>query len=334
MRAMIIGGEGIDKLQAGEKATERLGTKDIRIRMHATSLNYRDLMTVVTGARGNSGLVPNSCGAGEVIETGAEVSRVAVGDRVTPLFFQRWLAGPPTATALASALGGPIDGCLREEMVLSEEGVLKMPDYLSYDEAATLPCAGMTAWRGIVEEGNLRAGETVLVQGTGGVSIFALQFAKLFGAEVIVTSSSDEKLERAVALGADHTINYRETPEWARRAREITGGRGVDHIVEVGGADTLQQSIQAVALAGHIHIIGVLSGYVKDVMVASIFQSNAKLHGITVGSRHMFENMLRAMSLHETHPVIDRTFDFDDSRAAFELMQQGGHFGKVVIRHQ
>lgn len=335
MKAMAIAGEGIEGLQETQRDAGVVGPFDVRVRMHATSLNYRDLMTVTHGsAQGATGLVPNSCGAGEVIEVGTDVTRFKAGDRVTPLFFQRWIAGPPTREALGSALGGPIDGCLREEMVLNEEGLVAMPDYLSFEEAATLPCAGLTAWRGIVEEGNLRAGETVLVQGTGGVSIFALQFAKLFGAEVIVTSSSDEKLDRALAIGADHTINYRETPDWARRARELTGGRGVDHIVEVGGADTLQQSIEGVALGGHIHIIGVLSGHVKDVMVASIFRSNAKLHGITVGSRQMFENMLRAMTLHKSHPVIDRRFSFDDSRDAFKLMERGGHFGKIVINHR
>lgn len=334
MQAITIGGEGIDKLETSSRDPEDLGPNDIRIRMHATSLNYRDLITVKSGGRGNTGLVPNSCGAGEVIETGDDVTRFQPGDRVTPMFFQRWQAGPPTMEGLGSALGGPIDGCLREEMVLGEQGAVKIPDYMSFDEASTLPCAALTAWRALVDEGQLKAGETVLVQGTGGVSIFALQFAKLFGAEVIATSSSDEKLERAAALGADHTINYRSEEQWAKKAREITGGRGVDHIVEVGGADTLQQSIEGVALGGHIHIIGVLSGFVKDVMVASIFGANAKLHGITVGSRQMFEDMIRAMTLHQTHPVIDRNFTFAESREAFELMERGGHFGKIVINHR
>ncbi len=333
MKSMVIRGAGIEHLEPAEKAPETLGPFDVRIRMHATSLNYRDLATVSSGGRGANELVPNSCGAGVVTEFGASVSGVTTGDRVTRMFFQKWLAGPPTRAGLGSALGGPIDGCLREEMVLNEEGVTRIPQFMSFDEASTLPCAALTAWRGLVDEGGLKAGETVLVQGTGGVSIFALQFAKMFGAEVIVTSSSDEKLERAIALGADHTINYRSEPRWAVRARELTGGRGVDHIVEVGGADTLQQSIEAVALGGHIHIIGVLSGFVKDVVVSSIFASNARLHGITVGSRLMFEQMIRAMTLHQTRPVIDQIFAFENSRAAFELMAKGGHFGKIVINH-
>ena len=334
LRKQVINGPGIEALTQTEQSASTPGEHDVVLAMHATSLNYRDLITVKTGGRGASGgFVPNSCGAGEVVAVGDRVTRVAVGDRVAPLFFQKWLAGPPTAAGLGSALGGPIDGCLRDEMVLHEDGVSPLPDYMSFDDGATLACAGLTAWRGLVEEGNLRAGQSVLVQGTGGVSIFALQFAKMFGAEVIATSSSDEKLERARALGADHTINYRETPNWAARARELTGGAGVDHIVEVGGADTLQQSIQAVALAGHVHIIGVLSGFVKDINVASIFGTNASFHGITVGSRLMFENMTRARALHRTQPVIDKTFTFEDSRAAFELMEAAGHFGKVVIRH-
>jgi NADPH:quinone reductase-like Zn-dependent oxidoreductase len=300
--------------------------------MHATSLNYRDLITVQNGAA-KSGLVPNSCGAGTVIAVGEGVTRFATGDRVVPIFFQKWLNGPPTAPALSSALGGPIDGCLREQMTLHEDGLLHIPDYMSFDEAATLPCAALTAWRGLVEEGHLIAGQSVLVQGTGGVSIFALQFAKLFGAEVILTSSSDEKLERGKDLGADHTINYRATPNWAEEARRITGGRGVDHIVEVGGAGTLQQSIETVALYGHIHLIGVLSGFSNPLNVAQMFSSNAHFHGITVGSRYMFENMLRAMTLHETRPVIDSRYEMSDAQTAFAQMEQGGHFGKIVINH-
>lgn len=333
MRRMIVSGEGIDRLTLAQGEPATPGPFDVVVDMRATSLNYRDLITVKTGAGGNAGLVPNSCGAGVAVEVGSQVSRVGVGDRVTPLFFQKWLAGPPTTEGLGSALGGALDGCLQDRMVLSEQGVARIPDYLSFDEASTLPCAALTAWRALVEEGNLRAGETVLLQGTGGVSVFALQFAKLFGAEVIITSSSDDKLEIARELGADHTVNYRAEPEWARAVRRITDGRGVDHVVEVGGAETLQQSIAAVALGGHIHLIGVLSGFVKDVNVAQLFATNAQLHGITVGSRLMFENMVRAMALHQTRPVIDRTFGFADAREAFRLMESGGHFGKIVIGH-
>ena len=332
MRATIIGEGGIEALQIVEQADPVPAAHQVLIQMHATSLNYRDLITVQNGAA-QPGLVPNSCGAGTVIDVGEGVTRFAKGDRVVPMFFQKWLNGPPTAEGLSSALGGPIDGCLREQMALHEDGLTRIPDYMSFDEAATLPCAALTAWRGLVEEGGLIAGETVLVQGTGGVSIFALQFAKLFGAEVILTSSSDEKLARGRKLGADHTINYRQTPNWAEEARRITGGRGVDHIVEVGGANTLQQSIEAVALYGHIHLIGVLSGFSNPLNVAEMFRTNAHFHGITVGSRQMFENMLRAMTLHETHPVIDSHYGMSDAKAAFMHMEQGGHFGKIVINH-
>jgi NADPH:quinone reductase-like Zn-dependent oxidoreductase len=333
MRQVTINERGIAGLAVSDAPDPEPGPGEVLIRMHATSLNYRDLMTVKMAGAHQPGLVPNSCGAGTVIATGPGVTRVAEGDRVTPMFFQKWLAGPPTREGLASALGGSIDGCLRELMVLSEDGVTKMPDYLSFDEAATLPCAGLTAWRGLIEEGRLTAGETVLVQGTGGVSIFALQFAKLSGAEVILTSSSDEKLEHGRQLGADHTINYRTTPDWAAEVRRITDGHGADHIVEVGGANTLQQSIAAVALGGHIHVIGVLGGFVNDINVAELFRTNARIHGITVGSRQMFENMIRAMTVAETHPVIDRTFPMAQCREAFTLMEQGGHFGKIVIHH-
>jgi len=332
MRAMVIGEGGIQGLELVDQDDPVPGAHEVLIKMHATSLNYRDLITVQNGAA-KSGLVPNSCGAGTVIAVGEGVTRFATGDRVVPIFFQKWLNGPPTAPALSSALGGPIDGCLREQMTLHEDGLLHIPDYMSFDEAATLPCAALTAWRGLVEEGHLIAGQSVLVQGTGGVSIFALQFAKLFGAEVILTSSSDEKLERGKDLGADHTINYRATPNWAEEARRITGGRGVDHIVEVGGAGTLQQSIETVALYGHIHLIGVLSGFSNPLNVAQMFSSNAHFHGITVGSRYMFENMLRAMTLHETRPVIDSRYEMSDVQTAFAQMEQGGHFGKIVINH-
>jgi len=332
MRAMVIGEGGIQGLELVNRDESAPGAHEVLIQMHATSLNYRDLLTVKNGVA-QSGLVPNSCGAGIVIDVGEGVRRFQKGDRVVPMFFQNWLSGPPTEQALSSALGGPIDGCLRDRMTLHEDGLTLIPDYMSFDEAATLPCAALTAWRGLVEEGHLIAGQSVLVQGTGGVSIFALQFAKFFGAEVILTSSSDEKLERGKELGADHTINYKLTPDWAKEARRLTGGRGVDHIVEVGGASTLQQSIESVALYGHIHLIGVLSGFSNPLNVAQMFRTNAHFHGITVGSRSMFENMLRAMTLHETHPVIDSRYEIGTAKDAFTQMEQGGHFGKIVINH-
>ncbi len=261
---------------------------------------------------------------------GEGVTRVKAGDLVMPGFFPHWTAGRPTPQRLA-ALGGALDGVACEAIALTAEGVTKAPAGWTAEEAATLPCAAVTAWRGLIVEGRLTAGETVLVQGTGGVSIFALQFAKLAGARVIVTSSSDEKLERARAMGADETINYRQTPDWAAAARELTGGRGVDHVVEVGGAGTFQQSIAASALGGSIAVIGVLSGFVKDLNVAAMFGGNLHINGITVGSREHVEQMVRAIEVAKLKPVIDRRFPLAELPAALALMQSGGHFGKVAI---
>jgi NADPH:quinone reductase-like Zn-dependent oxidoreductase len=299
--------------------------------MEAASLNYRDLATVESPMiKGRLPLVPLSDGCGLVSAIGPGVTRVAVGDRVAPLFFQGWLGGEPTGPALATALAGGIDGVARDQVVLSENGVSKVPAALSDEEAACLPCAALTAWRALVE-GGLKPGDVVLAQGTGGVSIFALQFAKAAGATVIITSSSDEKLERARALGADHTINYKTDPEWAKAARKLTGGRGVDHVVEVGGAGTFQQSIQAIRIGGHIAVIGVLSGMVKDLNVAAMFGANARIHGITVGSREQFEAMCRAIEANAIRPVIDKRFPLEDAQSAFRAMKAGEHFGKIVL---
>src|SRR6185437_7241551 len=295
----------------------------------AASINYRDLATVTMMAPSRP-LIPLSDGAGVVEAVGESVTRVKPGDLVMPGFFPHWVAGRPTPQRLA-ALGGALDGVACEAIALTAEGVTKAPAGWTAEEAATLPCAAVTAWRGLIVEGRLTAGETVLVQGTGGVSIFALQFAKLAGARVIVTSSSDEKLERAKAMGADDVINYRTTPDWATAARELTGGRGVDHVVEVGGAGTFQQSIAACALGGSIAVIGVLSGFVKDLNVAAMFGGNLHINGITVGSREHVEQMVAAIQVAKLKPVIDRKFPLAELPQALALMQSGGHFGKVVI---
>lgn len=333
MKAMQVQGAfGLENLKAIEldKPTPRPG--QVLVKLDHACLNYRDL-AIVSGFGGNYPLplVPLSDGAGHVVEVGAGVSRVAVGDAVAPLFFQNWSGGEATPSALATSLGGPIDGCAQEYICVSEEGVSKLPANLSTAEGACLPCAGLTAWRALVSEGGLTAGDVVLLQGTGGVSIFALQFAKAAGAEVIITSSSDEKLERAKALGADHGINYRETPDWAAKARELTGGRGVDHVVEVGGAETLQQSIMAARLGGHIAVIGILSGLVKDVNVAAIFSQNLKISGITVGNREQFDQMSRAIEQNSIQPVIDGHFGLDALPEALAHLHGASHFGKLVI---
>jgi len=330
MRAMVLdGGAGLENLKPAERDWPTPRPGEVVVRLSAASINYRDLATVTMMAPTRP-LIPLSDGAGLVEAVGEGVTRVKVGDLVMPGFFPHWIAGRPTPQRLA-ALGGALDGVACEAIALTAEGVTKAPSGWDAAEAATLPCAAVTAWRGLMVEGKLTAGETVLVQGTGGVSIFALQFAKLGGARVIVTSSSDEKLERAKAMGADATINYRQTPDWASAAREITGGRGVDHVVEVGGAGTFQQSIAASALGGAIAVIGVLSGFVKDLNVAAIFGGNLHINGITVGNRENVEQMVRAIEVAKLKPVIDRRFPLDQLPEALALMQSGGHFGKVVI---
>jgi NADPH:quinone reductase-like Zn-dependent oxidoreductase len=331
MRVMTLeGGTGLDHLRLDDRPWPLAGPGEVVVRLEAASINYRDLATVTAPAAARLPLTPLSDGAGTVESVGPGVERVKPGDRVMPSFFPRWLAGPPTPAGLA-ALGGVLDGCACEAIALSAEAVTRIPDHLSAAEAATLPCAGVTAWRALMVEGRLMAGETVLVQGTGGVSIFALQFAKLAGARVIVTSSSDEKLARAKALGADDLINYRSRPDWAKAARELTGGRGVDHVVEVGGAGTFRESIAACAYGGHVAVIGVLSGAVKDLSVVEIFARNLKISGLTVGSRLHVEQMARAIEVAQLRPVIDRRFPLAQLADALALMRGAGHFGKIVI---
>jgi len=334
MKAFEIQAYGLDHVKQAERPQPAPGPGQVVVKVKAASLNYRDLLTVM-GAYGGAyklPLVPCSDGAGEVAAVGPGVTKVKPGDRVAGLFFQKWLAGPPTREGLSSAVGGPIDGWLQEYCLLSEEGVIKLPDYLSLEEGATLPCAALTAWRALVVEGNLKAGQRVLVQGTGGVSIFALQFAKMHGAEVIATSSSEEKISRLRALGADHLINYRSHEAWGDLVREITGGEGVDHVVEVGGANTLKESLKSVAIGGHISIVGLLSGPIQQAGLTQLIGLNARVHGISVGSREHFSAMLKAMDLAKMAPVIGQSFDFADSILAFQEMQAGRHFGKIVIR--
>jgi NADPH:quinone reductase-like Zn-dependent oxidoreductase len=322
----------IDGMELVEKPEPSPGPGEIAVRMRAASLNFRDLLTVEgKGGSYSLPLIPFSDGAGQIEAVGEGVSRVAVGDRVCPMFFQSWFDGRPSASNRRLALGGTRPGVLQELMVLDAEGVSRIPSNLTFEEAATLPCAALTAWRALFEEAHIRPGDTVLVQGTGGVSIFALQFARLAGAAVIVTSSSDEKLERAKTLGADHTINYRRVPEWGKAAADWAGG-GVDHIVEVGGMDTLQQSIEAARVGGTILIIGVLTGFSQKIMIPSLFGKNLHVIGLSVGSRRMFEKMTAAIERNHMKPAVDRTIAFDAVPEALKLMRQGGHFGKIVVQ--
>jgi NADPH:quinone reductase-like Zn-dependent oxidoreductase len=334
MKVFEIQGEfGLDNLKLAERPEPAPGPGQVLLRMRAVSLNYRDLMMVegTYNPRQPLPLVPCSDGVGEVVVVGEGVSGLAVGDRVATLFSQGWMGGRPSVGELRATLGGPLDGTLAEMMVLPSSGVIQVPEHLEDAEAATLPCAALTAWNALVEEGDVTAGDTVLVQGTGGVSIFALQFAQLLGARVIVTSSSDDKLVKARQLGAWHEINYLDDPNWGKTARSLTDGTGVDHIVEVGGAGTLEQSLQAIRIGGRIALIGVLAGGSSKLSIVPIFMKNVRIQGLLVGSRKAFERMNRAIAQHELHPAVDRVFPFSDAVAAFEYMRSGGHFGKVCI---
>jgi NADPH:quinone reductase-like Zn-dependent oxidoreductase len=323
---------GIEALTKVDLPQPKPAHRQVLVKVLACSLNFRDLAIVLGRYRmpTKANVVPLSDGAGEVVEVGPGVTRVKVGDRVAGNFFQRWPGGHASADTQASALGGSIDGMLREYAVLEEDGVVKLPVHLSYQEGACLPCAGVTAWNALVEHGRLIAGQTVLVQGTGGVSVLALQFCKLFGADVIATSSSDAKLERAKKLGAAHGVNYKTTPDWDKAAVELTGGVGVDQVVEVGGAGTIAKSLGALRMGGKISMIGVLSG-AADLNPMLIMGKRANVQGISVGSTQMFEAMNRAITVAGMKPVIDKVFPFEETPAAFRHMQSAQHFGKIVI---
>ncbi len=326
---------GIDGLKLVEKPTptQTPGPGRVLLKLSAASLNYRDV--AIAHGRYAPGiplpLVPLSDGCGTVIGVGAGVTRVKMGDRVVPLFFEGWPAGAPNLDAAMTARGTPLPGCAQEFLECSAEGVSRVPDHLTNEQAACLPCAALTAWRSLIVEGRIQAGQTVLLEGTGGVSISALQFAKMSGAEVIITSSSDAKLAHARKLGADHTINYNTHPEWSKEVRRITRGRGVDHVVEVGGAGTFKEALKSVTIGGHISIIGVLSGKDTQLPLGPILMYNLRLQGIMVGNREQFEQMCRAIALHKIVPVVDKTFPFEEFPKAMQYMVNGSHFGKVCL---
>jgi NADPH:quinone reductase-like Zn-dependent oxidoreductase len=324
---------GPEAIKREELPSPAPGPGQVLLRVTAVSLNYRDLLISkgLYNPKFRLPLIPLSDGAGEVVATGPGATRYKPGDRVMPNFMPVWVCGPPDDTKVRSALGGDVDGMLAEEVVITEEGLVRIPDHLSFEEAATLPCAGLTAWNAVVEAGGVKPGETVLVQGTGGVSIFALQFAKLAGARVIATSGRDEKLAKVRALGASEGINYKTTPDWDKRVRELTGGVGVDHVIEVGGAGTLPKSLRAIRLGGSIALIGVLAG-LGEMNPMPILMRSVRVQGIFVGSRTMFEAMTRAITACQMRPVIDRVFEFDDVVAALKYMESGAHFGKIVVR--
>jgi len=326
---------GIDRLELREQPDSALGSAEVRVRVRAVSLNYRDVLMVEHGIapRGvQLPLLPCSDAAGEVVEVGPAVSRVKAGDRVATIVFQRWLDGDTLLpAAYGSVLAGGLDGVLADHVVLHEDGLVHVPEHLSHEEASTLPCAAVTAWHALVTKGRVRSGETILVQGTGGVSMFALQFGLMAGTRVIATSSSDEKLERARALGASETINYATTPDWAERALELTGGAGIDHVVEVGGLGTMEQSFKAARPGGTVSLIGVLTGFDTKIDPHPAMVKGLCVQAIVVGSRTMFEDMNRAIAVNSLKPVIDRVFGFDQAREALRHLQGAGHVGKVVI---
>ncbi len=323
---------GPDSLRLVEIPQPQPGVGQVLVRVRANALNYRDLM-IADGRYGKikPPLIPLSDGTGEIVAVGAGVTRWKTGDRVAGIFFQGWTTGAFRREVPGTALGGAQSGMLAEFVVLSEEGIVAIPPHLSFEEAATLPCSAVTAWHALVAHGKVSAADTVLLLGTGGVSMFALQIAKLHGARVIITSSSDEKLAQAKKLGADETINYRTTPEWDEEVFRLTNKAGVNHIVEVGGAGTFPKSLRSLAIGGQVHVVGGVSGFTSDVPLREILGKLATVRGIFVGSRDMFEAMNRALAAHKTKPVIDRVFPFTEAAAAYRQLQSGSHFGKVVI---
>jgi NADPH:quinone reductase-like Zn-dependent oxidoreductase len=340
MKGWRIPSFGIDNLELFETPQPSAGPGQVVIKVHAVSLNYRDLMMVKGFYNPKLALprIPCSDGAGEIVEVGQGVSQLQPGDRVAGIFMQNWLDGSPSFVKYRGALGGDVDGMLAEYVVLYASGVVKFPAHLSYEEAATLPCAAVTAWNAVVTPGAVKPGDTVVIQGTGGVSIFALQFAKMLGGRVLGTSSSDEKLVRAKTLGMDAGLNYKSEPDWAdwvlenSKGRDEAHGEGADLIVEVGGAGTFTQSLKAVRVGGMIAQIGVLTQSQEPLQIPLILRKQVRVQGIYVGSRAHFESMNRAISLNCLKPVIDSEFGFSDAKAALQRMENASHFGKIVIK--
>jgi NADPH:quinone reductase-like Zn-dependent oxidoreductase len=337
MRAyeIIAGSQGLDGLRRCERPDPQAAAGQLLVRVRAASLNFRDLLIARGQYFGGSlqhSTVPMSDGAGEVVAIGAGVTRFRIGDHVAGTFFRNWIGGPPLPGPRIALGAPPADGVLAEYAVFDEQDAVKVPGHLSFEAASTLPCAAVTAWHALMVIGHVQPGDSVLVLGTGGVSMFALQFARLAGARVLVTSSSDDKLARARALGAADGVNYRTTPNWEQEVLRLTDGRGVDCIIEVGGGGTLGRSIQAIGMGGRICLIGVLTGHSGDANPFGLMTKYASLHGVFVGSRSMFEKMNAAIATNALEPVIDRVFAFDQAADAYRHLERGAHFGKVVIR--
>lgn len=332
MKTWQVRAFGLDNLVLEERPMPEPGRNQVLVKVRAVSLNYRDLLVVL--GRYNPKMVlpriPCSDGAGEVVAVGEGVTRVKAGERVMGIFMQNWIDGAPDAAKQRGALGGDVDGMLAEYVVLDENGVVAVPEYLSFEEAATLPCAAVTAWNAVVHAG-IHAGDTVVIQGTGGVSIFALQFAKMLGACVLGTSSSDEKLARAEKLGLDAGLNYKKQADWAKWVLEQTEGRGADLVVEVGGAGTFAQSLKSVRIGGRISQIGILAQSSEPMQIGPLLHKQIQLRGIYVGSRADFEEMNRAITQHKLKPLVDQLFTFENALSALQGMEKASHCGKIVI---
>ncbi|MDX5378903.1 MAG: NAD(P)-dependent alcohol dehydrogenase [Halomonas sp.] len=323
---------GLDQLQVGEReAPGEPGPGEIRVRVHASSLNFHDYGVVAGKMPTEDGRIPMSDGAGVVEAVGEGVEEFAVGDAVVSTFFPYWLDGPARVGDFKTTPGDGVDGYAREQVIRPATWFTHAPRGYSHEEAATLTTAGLTAWRALVVDGNLKAGDTILTLGTGGVSIFALQFAKAMGARVISTSSSDAKIERLKQLGADHTLNYKAEPEWGRKVKALTDGQGVDHVIEVGGPGTVPQSIDAVRIGGHISLIGVLTGRGGEVPTAKLMAKQACLQGLIVGSRIHQQEMVRGIEASGVRPIIDSRFSLEEIADAFRHEEAGKHFGKICL---
>lgn len=322
---------GLENIVIEERDDPTPAPGEILVRVKATSLNFHDFAVVSGMMPTAEGRIPMSDGAGEVIAVGDGVSEFSVGDAVVSLFFPNWDRGEPDLARLSGVPGDHADGFAAELVAMPATAFTKAPVGYTMEESATLTCAALTAWRGLMSRAKIKPGDWVLTQGTGGVSIFALQLAKAAGARVISTSSSQEKMDKLTELGADHVINYKETPAWGARAKELTGGRGVDEVIEIGGAGTLAQSMTACRIGGHISLIGVLAGFAGEVPTAQLFSQNLSVDGITVGSREEQEDMIRAIEANNIKPLISHRFELDNLKEAFELQAAQGHFGKIVV---
>jgi NADPH:quinone reductase-like Zn-dependent oxidoreductase len=323
--------EGFDALTLVDRERPTIGPGDVRVRVRAVSLNYRDIMVARGSKKRAKRIVPASDGAGEVLEKGAGVDRLAIGDRVAAAFFPTWVDGSLKEEHHANALGGSLDGMLAEEVVLPERAWVKIPARYSFEQASTLPCAGVTAWHALFEAAPVKPGETVLVQGGGGVSTFALQLARYAGTTVIATSSSPDKRARLEQMGAVTTIDYKTDAKWGDTARAAAGNGGVDLVVEVGGAGTFDQSIASLRYGGHMSLLGILAGTQGPINTYAIFHKNIHIRGVYVGSIAMFERLVHVLEQSDINPIIDRVFPFEEARRAYEHLASGAHFGKVVI---